>query len=338
MTLKVERYDESRGECALFDPETGKRWRSPCELTGRTRQHGDQKTKETGGYMETQTYENAGEEMHAKIEAHMDKTGVSYAEAMRVIASQNRELARRYSMGESQPVRQFHKASEERERRIVVYQDHFNVNERRATEMVEEHDPKMRNIPLDAGSVVDARVQERMQKQGAKSYSEEMQAVLVDDPLLSECYRAGKPYIEAARKYAEDPMASPEIRAITEPRPDAVVTPSPDRPAPEFANTARLRLGALLAGAKSADGSVDISLALQIAGLVPDEVRSACGEALDELARAMIQRRGLRGQASEAYPEGYRLAVAEHPALWSASQTGRLTEESLKDLFIQWFK
>jgi hypothetical protein len=336
MALTVEHYHDSTAQCDLFDPETGRRWRSPCEPTGRVKQDKKQETKEV--FMQTQTYGNAGEEMHAKIEAHMDKTGVSYAEAMRVIASQNRELARRYSTGESQPVRQFHKAGEERERRVVAYEDHFNVSRGRAEQMVEEHDPAMKNIPLDPGDVVNARAEALLAKGEVKGYSEAMRSVLSSDPHLAHCYQRGLPYIEAARKYVEDPMAAPEIRAITEPRPDAVVTPSTGMPEAEFTNTARIRLAALLAGAKSADGSVDIALALQIAGLVPDEVRAACGEALDELARAMIQRRGLRGQASEAYPEGYRLAVAEHPALWTASQTGRLTEESLKDLFIQWFK
>ena len=280
---------------------------------------------------------DAGEEMHAKIEAHMDKTGVSYVEAMRVIASQNRELARRYSNRESDAEGKFRWAGQERERRIVVYQSHFNVDERRATNVVEDHDPAMRNIPLDAGSVVDARAEERLATGKAKNYNEAMQQVLDADEHLKYCYTARQPYIEAARQYLADPMAAPEIRAITEPRPDAVAT-STEMPEAEFTNTARLRLGALLAGAKSADGSIDIPLALQIAGLVPDEVRSACGEALDEIARAMIARRGLRGQVSEAYPEGYRLAVAGHPQLWTTSQTGTLTAEGLKDLFIQWFK
>jgi hypothetical protein len=248
------------------------------------------------------------------------------------------QLARRYSNRESDSARKFDKASRERERRVAVYQTEFNVDERRAIQMVEEHDPNMRNIPLDAGDVVNQRTQERM-SQGAKSYGEAMKAVLADDELLAECYRSGLPYLEASAKaYQQDPMSSPGWRAITEPRPDAVLTSSPGMPEAQFTNTARLRLGALLAGAKLADGTINIPLALQIAGLVRDEVRSACGEALDELARAMINRRGLRGQASEAYPEGYRLAVAEHPELYAASQTGILTEESLRDLFIQWFK
>src|SRR3989338_4101621 len=148
MKVKVEKYDESRGECDLYDPESGRRWRSPCWPTGRVNTE-DQKTDRRYD-MNTQQLD-AGEEMHAKIEAHMDKTGVSYVEAMRVIASQNRELARRYSNRESDAEGKFGWAGQGRERRIVVYQSHFNVDERRATHMVADHDPAMRNIPLDAG-------------------------------------------------------------------------------------------------------------------------------------------------------------------------------------------
>lgn len=288
--------------------------------------------------MQTQNYENADAQVHALAEKYQDTQGLSYSDALKQVAREKPELWRRYSRGESDAGAKFTNAAGERERRIMVYQEHFQVDERRATEMVDEHDPNMRNIPLDAGSIVDARARERMAAGRAKTYNQAMQQVLDADEHLKRRYTTGQPYIEAARKYVEDPMASAEVRAITEPRPDAIVTPSPDKPTPEFTNTARLRLGAMLAGAKGPDGGIDVQLALRIAGLVPDEVQAAAGEALDELTRAMINRRGMRGTTSQAYPEAYRLAVAEHPDLWAASQSGTLSEDGLKDLFVQWFK
>lgn len=334
MGVKVEKFDDERGVCDLRDEKTGKKWQAPCEPTGRNRHDNREEVS-----METQTYQDAGQEFHAKIEQYMDKAGCSYAEAMRFVAWQNRDLARRYSHGESDAGAKFDKAAGERERRVGVYADHFNTDTRRAETMVDEHDPKMRNIPLDAGSVVAARTEERMAK-GARNYGETMRAVLADDPQLAACYNAGKPYIEAAKEFIEDPMRSREIRAITEPRPDAVAT-STGMPEGEFTNTSRLRLAALLAGAKATDGGIDIPLALQIAGLVPDEVRAAAGEALDEIARSKINSLSTAGQASgqtsSLYPQGYRLAVAEHPELAAASQTGALSEDGLRDLFPQWF-
>lgn len=302
--------------------------------------------------MNQETAENVGQEIDGLAQKYQDQLGLSYSDALKKVAREKPALWARYNRGESQPNPKDAEGAEEFSRRIVAYSEHFTVDKSTAESMVREHDPEMRKyskqggstvmsteqVPLSAESVVDSRARERMAKGEVKEYAEAIKAVLADDPHLAVCYQKNLPYIEAARKYVEYPMASAEVRAITEPRPDAIVTPSPERPAPEFTNTARLRLGAMLAGAKGPDGGIDIARALQIAGLVPDEVRGAASEALDELTRAMINRRGMRGATSQAYPEAYRLAVAEHPALWAASQTGTLTEEGLKDLFIQWFK
>ena len=168
-----------------------------------------------------------------------------------------------------------------------------------------------KQIPLDAGSVVDARTQERM-NQGAKSYSEAMNAVLADDPLLAECYRSGKPYLEASatRAYQDDQTNGP---------------------------TAKAKLGVLISGARLPSNAPDIPLMLRVANLTPDLVRDAANERIDELANGLIDTLGLRGMKSERYPETLRQARREHVELVRAAETGVMNETALREIYFPWF-
>jgi len=192
-------------------------------------------------------------------------------------------------------------------------------------------------VPLSAESVVDFRAQEKMKKEGAKNYREAFEAVLADDPHLAECYTRRLPYIEAsARAYQDDPMASAIVRAIVEPRPGVTVEVS-GMPPGDFTSTALMRLGILINGARTSDNSPDVPVMLQIANLAPDLVKGAASERLDALTRAKINQLGRPGIASENYPESFRLVSQQHPELVAAAETGRLSEEALREIFWPWF-
>lgn len=275
--------------------------------------------------MQTQ-YENAGDELHAKIEQYMDKVGCSYAEAMRRVTRDHRDLAVRYAFGEGEINPKDAEGAEEFQRRCQAYEEHFRVDKSTAEKMVLEHDPEMRKyskqggstvmsteqVPLSAESVVDVRAQERMNKGGVKDYAEAMKAVLDADPLLAECYLKGLPYLEAsAHAYQQDEQ-----------------TTGP---------TAKAKLGVLISGARLSSNAPDVPLMLRIANMTPDLVRDAAGERLDEIANKLIDTLGLRGMKADRYPETLRQARREHPALVTASETGRMTEEALREIFYPWF-
>lgn len=261
-----------------------------------------------------ESFANAGEELHSKVKMYAAQHRCSYKEGFDAVKELEPGLARRYLRGESDAEANFRKVCEERERRVVVYQDHFNVNEKRAREMVDDHDPNMRNIPLDAGSVLDVRTRERMAKGEAEDYGGAMRAVLADDPLLAECYRAGLPYLETSNAHAYQV--------------EDLQTNGP---------TAKGKLGVLISGARLPSNAPDVPLMLKITNLTPDLVRDAASERLDEIAKALITTLGLSGQVSDRYPETLRQARRENLALVAASESGRMTEEALRQIFWPWF-
>ncbi|MBI3059124.1 MAG: hypothetical protein HYY81_07435, partial [Deltaproteobacteria bacterium] len=276
MAWKVEHYHENTAQCDLYDPETGRRWRSPCEPTGRNRYEKENPKQEVVS-METQTFENAGDEVHALAEKYQDSMGLSYDDALKKVSREKPQLWARYSKGESGPDHEIERGAQEFGRRITAYSGHFQISRGEAEKRVRQHDPKMKiysnqggvvnmdteKIPLNAESVVATRTEEKL-KAGAKDYGEAMRAVLADDPLLAECYSHNLPYVEAssARAYQEDPMASAIVRAIVEPRPGVTVE-VPGMPAGDFTSTALMRLGILINGARKADNSPDVALMLQ---------------------------------------------------------------------------
>lgn len=261
--------------------------------------------------MNQETVESASEQIDGLAKKYQDQLGLSYSDALKKVAREKPTLWRQYSSCESHVGRKVREASEERERRVVVYQSHFNVDERRARQMVQDHDPGMRNIPLDAGSVLDVRAQERV-KQGAKNYSEAVKAVLADDPLLAECYRSGRPYLEgsAAHAYEDEQTNGP---------------------------TEKARLGVLINGARKSDNSPDVELMLKTANLAPDLVRGAASERINELANEFIDKLVAPGLKSERYPEALGQVRRDNPALVAAAESGRMSEEALRQIFWPWF-
>ena len=324
--LRVNNYDAERGVCDLTDLSNGRRFTARCEPTGRYRNEKQNSERIGGEFMETQTYENPGDEVHALAEKYQDSMGLSYIDALKKVAREKSQLWARYSKGESTLDQETERGAREFARRIPVYSEEFGLDESSAEKMVRETDPKMKiyskqggqtimnteKIPLDAGSVLDVRTRERMAKGGAKSYAEAMRAVLADDPLLAECYRADLPYLEASA-----------IRAYQDDMPNV---------------SAKGQLGALISGARLPSNAPDVPLMLKIANLTPDLVRNAASDRLDEIAKALINTLGLSGQVSDRYPETLRQARRENLALVAASESGRMTEEALRGIFWPWFK
>lgn len=164
---------------------------------------------------------------------------------------------------------------------------------------------------LSAESVVDFRAREKMEKGEVKQYAEAMRVVLAEDQLLAECYRAGKPYLEAsaARAYQDE---MPNV-------------------------TAKSQLGVLISGARLPSNAPDVPLMLRIANLTPGLVRAAADERIDEMANAITGRPGMPQQKSEAYPIALRQIRQEHPELVAASESGVLGEAALREIYYPWF-
>jgi len=166
---------------------------------------------------------------------------------------------------------------------------------------------------LSAESVVDCRTQELMAKGAIKNYADAMRTVLAADELLSLCYLKGLPYLESSAK---------NYRSYQD----------------EMVNVGRkARLGALIVGARSASNAPDIGLMLRIANLVPNLVRDAASERLDELANEASTRSGMPQQRSEAYPIALARVRGEHPELVAANESGFLDEAALREIYYPWF-
>lgn len=325
--MKVERYDESRGECDLYDPETGRRWRSPCEPTGRQKPNEDQKSKREESDMQTETvFENAGQALDAKVRHYCAERHCSYDEGFHAMKEVEPQLWHRYASGESDLDPKDKEGSEEFARRIQAYSEHFKISPGVAELRVRQDDPKMKKysrqggsivmdteqIPLSAESVVDSRAQERMAKGEVKDYAEAVKAILAEDPLLAECYRSGRPYLEgsAAHAYEDEQTNGP---------------------------TEKARLGVLINGARKSDNSPDVELMLKTANLAPDLVRGAASERIDELANEFIDKLVAPGLKSERYPEALGQVRRDNPALVAAAESGRMSEEALRQIFWPWF-
>jgi hypothetical protein len=303
--------------------------------------------------MQTQTFENAGEELDHRAHAYADKRGCSYAEALGAVAREDPGLYRRYMnvTGESGPDPEDMKGAGEFRRRIKAYSEHFHISRDEAERRVRAHDPNMRKyfrqggsiamsteqVPLDPGSVVDTRVQALLSKGSVKSYGEAMKAVLAGDDLLSHCYQKGLPYLEAsAHAYEEDPMRSSVVQAIVGPPSRGQVTQTTIPPS-ETGTTAMQELGVLISGARLPDNSPDVPLMLRISNMVPQLVRDAAGERMVQIAYKLIDTLGLTGVRSDRFPEAFRQAQREHPGLAAASVGGIMNEDALRDIFFGWF-
>src|SRR3990172_5664715 len=173
MAVKVEHYDSETGVCTLRDEE-GRSFTARCEPTGRAKKE-NQKTDRRYDMNQETVYENPGQELDRKAHAYADKRGCSYAEAMAHVAREEPELARRYAFGESNQEHEIKKGAGEFSRRVVAYQEEWNLTKDQAERRVREHDPKMKiysnqggltmnteKIPLSAESVVAARTEEKL--------------------------------------------------------------------------------------------------------------------------------------------------------------------------------
>lgn len=299
--------------------------------------------------MQTETFENAGQELDSKVKVYAAEHHCDYAEGLRAMKKLEAELWYSYASDESDLDRQLRKGGREYARRVTAYSEHFNIDRDVARRRVAAHDPTMRlyskqggfmnseKLPLSAESVVDVRARERMEKGSVKDYGEAMKAVLADDDLLSHCYLKGLPYLEAsAHAYEEDPMRSAVVQGIVGPPPQGQAT-STEMPPSETGTTAIQELGVLISGARLPDNSPDVLLMLKISNMVPQLVRDAAYERMVQLAYALFNTLGLTGVRADRFPELFRQAQREHPGLAASAVGGVMNEEALREIYFGWF-
>jgi hypothetical protein len=156
----VEHYQD--GVCDLRDEETGRRWRSPCEPTGRTKRQENQKTKEV--FMQTETFDNAGQELDHKVKLHAAQHNLSYEAALQQVKTLEPDLYRAYVFDVTPLDRKVRDGAEEFSRRVVAYQDEWNLSRDEAKRRVAAHDPAMKCYEQDPyGPVRVVGIQEPLQ-------------------------------------------------------------------------------------------------------------------------------------------------------------------------------
>src|SRR3990167_8606310 len=156
MALKVENYDESAGQCDLRDEETGRRWRSPCEPTGRTKRQENQKNEEVL-FMQTENFENPGQELDAKARRYATEHRVEYREAFNAVKELEPALYRAYVFDETPLEQAVRKGAEEFGRRVKAYSEEWNLSRDEAKRRVAAHDPNMKTYELDPYGPVQVR-------------------------------------------------------------------------------------------------------------------------------------------------------------------------------------
>lgn len=148
MTLKVERFDEKTGICALYDPVSGRRFSASCEPTEKTRK--DKSENRIGGSIQTGTisFQETGIAVDREVRRYQSEhPGTSYGEALRALMHEGDEAEA--------------KAHAEIGRRTRAYQDHWNLDRDEARRRVLQHDPKLAEFenplwgPVAMGNIID---------------------------------------------------------------------------------------------------------------------------------------------------------------------------------------
>jgi len=107
--------------------------------------------------MQTLTYENPGQELDAKARRFSAEKRCTYAEAFAVVKAEAPELFFRYVSGESDLDREVRKGGEEFSRRVVAYQEEWNLSRDEARRRVASHDPAMKCYEQDPYASIPAR-------------------------------------------------------------------------------------------------------------------------------------------------------------------------------------
>jgi hypothetical protein len=201
--------------------------------------------------------------------------------------------------------------AEEFGRRVVAYQSHFRVGRAKAEEMVRDHDPTMRQLRAD--EEVDRRCRQ-YSREHRVSYSEAMREVLGDDPKLSAAYRAGPEEIyrgSGTHDYETDALER-------QPRMN--------------------RIAAVISGAKNADHSIDIDLAVRLAAQLDRElIQEAAGDALSIIAEKIAKDDHDSKFRADALAKAFPQSLKEAPGLARAWNRGILDAEGIREMFPQWF-
>lgn len=148
MGIKVEHYDAETGICQLRD-EAGRTFSARCEPTGRKKPNEGQKSKREKSNMQTQTYQNAGEELDSKVRHYSAEHHCSYEEGLKAMRELEPELYRAYAFDETPLDREVRQGAAEFGRRVTAYSEHFNISRGEAVKRVGNHDPQMKTYAED---------------------------------------------------------------------------------------------------------------------------------------------------------------------------------------------
>src|SRR3989338_5937756 len=123
--MKVEHYDEKSGTCRLRD-EHGRTFSARCAPTGRNRNQNQNERGEQN--MQTETFGNAGVELDSKVKVYAAQHRCSYKEAFDTVKGLEPALYQAYAFDETPLDREVRKGSQEFSRRVVAYQDEWNLS------------------------------------------------------------------------------------------------------------------------------------------------------------------------------------------------------------------
>ncbi|MBI4524807.1 MAG: hypothetical protein HY695_13470 [Deltaproteobacteria bacterium] len=95
----------------------------------------------------------------------------------------------------------------------------------------------------------------------------------------------------------------------------------------------------LIEGAAGASGEkVDkLQTVIEVLNMHPDLARKIASDALAHFARIEFNKEQLPGLISQHWPEMTRRAIKNHPAVAAMWNTGRVSEEALREIFPSWF-
>lgn len=99
--------------------------------------------------MQTETFDNAGQELDHKVKLHAAQHNLSYEAALQQVKTLEPDLYRAYVFDVTPLDRKVRDGAEEFSRRVVAYQDEWNLSRDEAKRRVGNHDPAMKCYEQD---------------------------------------------------------------------------------------------------------------------------------------------------------------------------------------------